>query len=197
VVLVVVKALDLVDPPADGWESALGFSFAPDDGPDAPGPIAARLVATVDRFRALDAGNARMVFVLRMAPKIQNEKSVIGELWIPRFQGGLAGFASALLTRACGGVVADYVMVIDAEWWAAMGATPRQREILVYHELCHGHHKCDKEGELRFNDDGSPVWGLVGHDVEEFNDLARAYGDWSGNLVGFARAVWEGEARAR
>ncbi len=47
--------------------------------------------------------------------------------------------------------------------------------MLVEHELCH---ICHLEGVngLRWHDDGTPILGIKGHDVEEFVSIVRRYG---------------------
>lgn len=45
------------------------------------------------------------------------------------------------------------------------------------HELLHCAQKVDAFGSPKFNEEtGEPVWGIRGHDVEEFVDVVRRYG---------------------
>jgi hypothetical protein len=66
----------------------------------------------------------------------------------------------------------------------------------VYHELCHTEHKRDKEGELRFDVEERPVWGIVGHDVEEFNAVVRRYGAHSLEIQKFLSDASDGSRAA-
>ncbi len=51
----------------------------------------------------------------------------------------------------------------------------------IDHELYHCAQKRDEFGGLRFNDEtGKPIYGLLGHDVEEFVGIVRRYGASAG-----------------
>ena len=54
----------------------------------------------------------------------------------------------------------------------------------------------DREGAPRFDDEGRPVWGLQGHDVEEFAAVVRRYGAHNPDIQRFLAAADEYE-RAR
>ena len=88
------------------------------------------------------------------------------------------------------GTLPDFILTISRSWWSV--ATETQREALVFHELCHCHHKTDRDGELRFTDDGHPVWGIIGHNIEEFHAVARRYGAWHAELSVFSAALRQG-----
>ncbi len=62
----------------------------------------------------------------------------------------------------------------------------------MFHELLHAGHAGDKEGELRFTDDGRPVFEIVGHDIEEFDEVVRRYGVWESHIARFSDALREG-----
>lgn len=47
---------------------------------------------------------------------------------------------------------------------------------LVEHELCHAAQLTDEYGMPRFTRDGQPLYGIVGHDVEQFVDVVERYG---------------------
>ena len=72
------------------------------------------------------------------------------------------------------GCVPDFVITFyapyanacsDAEWCA-----------LVEHELYHAGQDLDDFGMPKFKEDGSPKFGMRGHDVEEFIGVVRRYG---------------------
>jgi hypothetical protein len=173
--------------PTDGFQFA-GYNCPPDADPRL---IGERLVNEVPRFSHLKEGEALIMFVFRMAPKARNKRTILGQISLPKFQGSLGDLAAWLLAIACQGHMPDYMMILDNEFWQA--ATPTMREALVFHELCHTIHETDKEGELRFNDAGRPVFGLQGHDLEEFNDVVARYGAWLPDVVTFANALRSGE----
>lgn len=174
----------------DGLEPGDLFTVAA-EGEHEPREIVARL-EELDEFAHLREGDAVFLFLMRAETKVKAGRVVLGEVALPRFQGGLAPLGTWLLAKACGGIVPDFIMILDAPWWA--DATPLQREALVYHELCHCIHARDKEGELKFNDAGLPVWGLIGHDIEEFRAVVKRYGAWAPDIESFIGALREGGA---
>lgn len=165
--------------------------WSPGDGQLDPGPIAARLTADLEEFAHLKMGEASVLFLMRSDEKLKAGRHVLGLMSLVRFQGDLGPVGEWMLARLCGGLP-DYVMVLDAKWWAQ--AAPMQREALVYHELLHAEHARGRDGELRFTADGLPVWGIVGHDVEEFHKVAARYGAWSPDIQAFIGALQAGNA---
>ena len=155
-----------------------------------PREIARRLVTAVPRFSHLKLGEALVMFLYRAEPKLKQGRRQLGSLCLPRFMGPLGEVANWLLVKAVGGEVPDYLMILDRPWWE--GATPVAREALIYHELCHSSHEVDKDGDLKFTDDGRPVFGIQGHDIEEFADVVRAYGAWLPDVQSFIDAARAG-----
>ena len=166
--------------------------YFPEDGELDPRPIAARLVAECDEFQHLSHGDAGILFLMRAEPKIKAQKAVLGEAALPRFMGSLGAVGRWLLAKACGGDLPDFLMILDSTWWAQ--ATPKQREALVYHEMCHMAHAVDKDGEPRFTEEGNPIWDIRGHDLEEFNAVVRRYGAWLGDIESFIHSLRAGGA---
>jgi hypothetical protein len=167
------------------------FAF-PEDGEADPRTIAGRLVKELPRFEPLRHGDATILFVMRRDQKLKAQKIILGTMSLPKFQGTLGPFAEWLLIKACGGELPDFIMVLDATFWQQ--ASMIQREALVYHELCHAAHKVDKDGEPVFDDEGNPVWDIVGHDIEEFNEVVERYGAWLPDIAGFIAAARRGGA---
>lgn len=157
------------------------MSFAP-GGPDGPAAIAKELVATCEEFGELREGEARIVFLMRAEPKLTGRRTILGTMGRPAF--GEVG--NWLLARACNGLP-DYVMILDDTHWRA--ADTFRRTALVHHELKHGGYKRDKEGEPLFTPAGDPVWTIIGHDLEEFDDTVRRFGAWKGDISSFMRAL--------
>ena len=92
-------------------------------------------------------------------------------------------------------VAPDVVMVIGREAWESY--SPTRRVCLVCHELIHIAHAETKDGEPRYHeDDGRPVFTLIGHDVEEFTTIALMFGQVT-QWAPFAKAVTESEPDAR
>jgi hypothetical protein len=155
-----------------------------------PAAIAARLVEECAEFGEMRVGQPLIMFVFRNFEKVKADRTILGTLALPRFMGEHSAFASWLLALACQGAIPDFIMTLDRGWWGE--ASPVQREALVHHELCHAKHATDKDGELKFNDDGDPVWAVTGHSLEEFDATVRRYGAWKGDIQSFFDAAKEG-----
>ena len=167
-----------------------GEPGAPDSPESDPRIIAERLVNECERFAHLKEGDARLVFVFRGFTKAKAGKDILGSIHIPRFQGELASLASWLLDTVLRGANPDFLVILDWKFW--YDATPLQREALVFHELCHTAHAHDREGELRYDSNGRPVFEMQGHDLEEFRDVVARYGAWLDDIAHFADALASG-----
>lgn len=158
-------------------------------GDRAPATYLTRLLA-LDEFEHLKSGEADIAVLMRAEPKVKQGRRVLGTVYLPAVQGELSPVFDWLLGRFLGRYP-DYLMVLEDGWWEA--ASPRQREILIYHELCHCVQKVDQYGEPRFDrETGKPIWGLQAHDVEEFNAVVSRYGAWTPEIVAFVAAAQEG-----
>jgi hypothetical protein len=62
----------------------------------------------------------------------------------------------------------DAVVTLCETFWKMY---PEKREPLLFHELCH----------LERDDDG--ILSIVSHDIEEFTQVWKRYGDWQGDLA--------------
>lgn len=79
-----------------------------------------------------------------------------------------------LLAKA--GERADYLIVVMLDQWAAW--TPKQKEIVLDHELTH----CSGRNERG-------LWALRDHDVEEFTEILERHGAWTPRLDKFVAAA--------
>lgn len=72
----------------------------------------------------------------------------------------------------------DFVVTIDAAFVAHALDTGRPADVLAVaeHEVYHLGVERDRFGVERWTDAGRPVWGLRGHDVEEFAGVVRRWG---------------------
>lgn len=77
----------------------------------------------------------------------------------------------------------SFLIVVWQRAWEEL--KPQQREALIYHELLHAN--------VEFDSDGQPKLGLVGHDIEEFDDVVRRYGVWLEDIADFAEAIEAGK----
>lgn len=92
-------------------------------------------------------------------------------------------------------VAPDVVMVISQDVWE--GYNSIQRVCLICHELMHIAHAETKDGEQRYNEeDGRPVFTLLGHDVEEFTAIAAMFGQTT-RWAPFSKVVLESKVDAR
>lgn len=171
-----------VDVSAFMWADALGPAGCPMD----PRAIAEKLVANEPSHADLKAGEVSVLFVLRTEPKVKLDKVELGSLALPQFGGKLGAMAKWLMIQQCGHLP-DFVMTLDHSFWTQ--ATPEQRLALVDHELTHGTIAKDKHGELRFGDDGRPVWTIRPHDIEEFDSIVERHGEWLPDITRFLTAA--------
>lgn len=145
-----------------------------------------RLLRECPEHGHLEDGEATVDFLFRVEPLIRGGKLELGSVHLPNVQGKLKGVFDFLFRRVFGRIP-NFVMILDLEYWR--DASEREREILVYHEMCHAEHKTDKEGELRFDEAGKAVYGIREHDVNEFIAVVERYGQWSDEIRRFVRAA--------
>lgn len=173
--------------------------FLPVERPDIDNPevFYLRLLKLAEHAHIVEA-EARVEFLMRTHAEVKGGRQVLGTVFRPDVQGRLREVFQWLLEDKFGGLgegdrPIDYLIVLDAEWW--MDADERDREILVYHEMCHIQPAYDKMGAQRFDrDTGLPVLTLAGHDVEEFSAVVRRYGAYSRDIRDFIGAASEGDA---
>ncbi len=154
------------------------------EGPDRPTAheIYERLRG-LPEFAQLREYDATVAFLFLRDPVFNNGKQVLGRCCLPRVQGTLFSVFVWALEKALG-FMPTYIVLLDYDFWCA--ATDMEREILLYHEMKHQGIAVDKEGELRFNpEDGTPIWGITPHDVEEFEELVARYGPHTADLERF------------
>ncbi len=113
-------------------------------------------------------------------------KTVIGAVHLPTVQGRLKSLFEMMLAEYLG-EMPHFLMVIDLPWWREASTT--HREALVWHELCHIRQEIDKFGELKFDREGNPSYGLREHDIAAFNSEVSRYGAWSPDLAEFLAAA--------
>jgi Putative phage metallopeptidase len=155
------------------------------EGADHPAIIAERLLSLPEHSH-LREGEATIEWLLRVDPKVQAGRRVLGTCYLPTVQGQLKDFFMWMLEREFGHIP-HFLIILDREYWAE--SSPREREILVYHELCHAVQAVDKFDAPRFDKDGQPMWALRGHDVEEFTATVERYGAWNAEIQHFVTAA--------
>ena len=178
------------DPESGERPAPAQLFYVPGDDEGDPGPIAERLIEDphFDELRGLEP---TILYLMRAVPKSKGGKTKLGEVLMPNGRGTAGDMFMWLLGSACQGIP-DYVMVIDATWWAV--ASSLQREALVFHELEHMVQATNQHDEPRFSPDGMPIFDLRPHDLEEFNSVVSRYGAWLPDVTGFVTALRAGGA---
>jgi hypothetical protein len=100
---------------------------------------------------------------------------IVAEAECPRPQGSKWPKSRALMQlRNWFGEVPDFILTFYAPW--ATVADDAGWCAVVEHELCHCGHRRDAMGLPMYDEDGKPIYGLRGHDVEEFVHVVQRYG---------------------
>lgn len=163
----------------------------PKQGLDQPAAIMLDLTIRCDEFFDLKEWSPSIVILMRDEPVFQGGRMVLGAVHLPTVQGKLNSLFQWMLKQVSEVEDPDFVMILDEVFWES--ATAREREILIFHELCHVELKRDKDGEVVIDDDtGRAKWKLRGHDVEEFSRVVERYGAYSEGLRQFKAALDKG-----
>lgn len=104
-------------------------------------------------------------------------KRRIGQAEIPRAPQGVNAWGRArweMQLVQWFGKLPDFVLTFDAVW--ANEAEDRDWCSVVDHELRHCVQATDEFGSPKFHKDGRPVFGIKGHDVEEFRATVERFG---------------------
>lgn len=164
------------------------FALA-DDKPSSPAVIAARVLRDPHHAH-LAENDITFLWLMRSAQEVKGNRMNLGRVHEVDVKGRLRDLFLQLVVERFG-FMPHYIVTIDAQWW--LDATPKQREALVWHELCHVKQAIGKDGEPRINKQtGEPVMCLVEHDIEEFNSTVAKYGLWKDDLKQFVAAAQSG-----
>lgn len=86
----------------------------------------------------------------------------------------------------------DFIITLDVVNLAT--AQPEVICAIVEHELYHCAQELDENGDLRYNAEGDPVWGMRPHDVEQFVGVTARYGAINEREQALAAAIRRGPA---
>lgn len=150
-----------------------------------PAVIAERVMRMPEHLHLAD-NEIEIDWLMRTREKIKGGRLVLGSVHEPTCQGEFRDLFQWMLEGLLGRLP-RFLVILDDAYWAQ--ASPRAREILVFHELAHIRHQLDRYGAPRFDKDGLPVYGLNGHDVEEFTSVVARYGAHSAELAEFIDAA--------
>lgn len=115
-------------------------------------------------------------------------RRIVGQAEITMYQGTTWQKARMIYQLANWfGHIPDFVITIDANY--ANECTDTEFCALVEHELYHCAQKLNAFGMPKFHRDGSPDYGIRGHDVEEFVGVVRRYGATSESVASMAMAA--------
>lgn len=163
------------------------YALAP-KGKNQPEAIYKRLVKREDLFQSQRDFEPQVGFIMRDFELVEGGRFVLGAMHLPTVQGKLKGLFDWMIRKLFDGELPDFLMILDAQYWEQ--ATPLQREILVFHEMCHMQIKRNSDGDLVMDEmTGRPKWKLVGHDVEEFTAVVARYGAHSAEIADFVEAA--------
>lgn len=95
--------------------------------------------------------------------------------------------ARAMKAGAKLGYFSGLDLIIEVNWEAWLLLSTAQRIALMDHELCHF--------SMEVDDKGKTVYGLLGHDVEEFGGIVSRWGLWKPDLKTFATTVFNRHQR--
>lgn len=125
-------------------------------------------------------------WLMKVDPRVKGGKSVLAAVHVPTVQGLLKDLFIQLLVRFFGRMP-EFLIVIDRDFWEQ--ADDVTREAIIFHECCHVKQETDKLGNPKFDKNGEAVFGLVGHDLEEFNAVVERYGSWQPDIVDFLQSA--------
>jgi hypothetical protein len=81
----------------------------------------------------------------------------------------------------------DFVILLNREAWGTLGA--KEKQALIYHELCHAQVTYDSDGNPKRDDRDRIVCRTRKHDLEEFRAVVEEYGCYTRDLAAVAQAA--------
>lgn len=126
-----------------------------------------------------------VLFLFRDTPEKNKGKEVIGKAYL---KSGMDAYLIQQIHREYGTFQDTpqlFVICIWKEGWDYMLKSDHQKRGLVDHELSHCWAEADPET-------GDPILKILPHDIEEFNRIARQYGDYLPDIAAFRKALAEG-----
>lgn len=164
-------------PPADLLDINAGLNrFEP--GPDLNKFVAAAFLAEQSPLYNPEHGHlaaADIGYLWTNAPNSRLMKRIVGTAEMPNFKGGKWQKArQEMQLIEWFGNIPDFIITIDAGFADEVGDVSFLA--LLEHELYHCGQAVDYFGAPKFHRDGSPVFAMRGHDIEEFTGVVRRYG---------------------
>jgi hypothetical protein len=152
-----------------------------------PAPEVEEVARDVVRRWRNDLVNARVEYVFRSTAEKKNGRKCLATA---RVVNGLASYYTRHSEAKEAGesaIVPEpfFLVMVWYEAWCKISAA--QQLALVDHELKHCVLEMDEADE--------EVYTIVGHDVEEFEDVASRHGAWMPNLDRLVKATLKGDAQ--
>ena len=125
----------------------------------------------------------------------RNGRAIVGQCEMGMPRGTMGRWSRARAERQIldwFGSVPDFILTFDASY--AMQAKDPEFCALIEHELYHAGQDRDPFGAPKFTQDGRPVFGIRGHDIEEFIGVVARYG---ANASGVQEMVKAAKQRAQ
>jgi hypothetical protein len=135
---------------------------------------------------------ARIGVLWTNMPNRHQQRWLVGTAEMPIVQGG--AWKRGRFTQQLHdwfGCEPDFLITLYGPLLATV--TDREFCAVIEHELYHCAHAHTADGAPRYHRDGTPIYGIRGHDVEEFTGVVRRYGAL-GNAREFVAAA-SGPAR--
>lgn len=167
------------------------FAICKPEDIDGPWAIFERLRISHDELGELndmmDQG-ITLAFMIRAGEWGRSGQTTLGKCYCaPSAQGDLRPLFEQLLEDTLG-YYPDFLIILNGDWWEE--ATPREREVLAFHELLHAGWAKDQYGAPKVSrSTGKPVPCIVPHSIEEFTAVVRRYGAWKADLAEFIAAA--------
>ena len=136
--------------------------------------------------------SAELGWVWTNMPIVKQGRAIIGQCELVMDSGGTWARGRSLhQLRTWFGGIPDFVITLLAPVWVMMD--DRNAFALIEHELMHAAHARDQYGNPKYSrDTGLPVFGMRGHDFEEFVGVVERYGATSPALRTAAEAIMAG-----
>jgi hypothetical protein len=83
----------------------------------------------------------------------------------------------------------DVIIEMNQEWWLNPSTTELNKDVVIFHELCHVKISLGEDGEPKKDENGCFIIYLAKHDLEEFNRVVEEYGIYTYNLQKMAASM--------
>jgi hypothetical protein len=133
--------------------------------------------------------SANVGYIFTDIPAVKNGKALMGQAEMPNRLSGshwAKARAEQQLAEWFGGIP-DFLITLFSPYVLTTSIVGQLA--LLDHELYHCGHLHDGQGIPKFKQDGSPVFTIKGHDVEEFVGVARRWGVGAGAARELANAL--------